>query len=353
VVDVQKLAKSCGFDPNKYLHSVALGEGQDVVAMNKMDLGHKDGHWVMLQNVHLMPRFLVELEKKLDQFSVEGSHPNFRLFLSSDPSDNIPIGILERSIKLTNEPPQGMKQNMKRAFTFFTKEDFEDKDLKIKTILFALCYFHSVMIERRKFGPKGWNMLYPFSLGDLRDSALVLQNYMDQNAASGKIPWDDLRYIFGAIMYGGHIVDDWDRIFCMAYLENLMKDSLFDEDEMLPYIEGKGLSFRCPQPMAYEKYIEYIESELQVESPLMLGMNPNAEIDFLTMQCNTLFKTLQELQPKDAAAGGDGGGTKQEKIQEFMHRVSEEVQLDNNKLNIDDIASKMSDDRGPYQNVFL
>mmetsp|Transcript_9657 Transcript_9657/g.9343 ORF Transcript_9657/g.9343 Transcript_9657/m.9343 type:complete len:86 (+) Transcript_9657:3-260(+) len=85
----------------------------------------------------------------------------------------------------------------------------------------------------------------------------------------------------------------------------------------------------------------------------MLGMNPNAEIDFLTMQCNTLFKTLQELQPKDAAAGGDGGGTKQEKIQEFMHRVSEEVQLDNNKLNIDDIASKMSDDRGPYQNVFL
>mmetsp|Transcript_22077 Transcript_22077/g.16483 ORF Transcript_22077/g.16483 Transcript_22077/m.16483 type:complete len:258 (-) Transcript_22077:222-995(-) len=257
-----------------------------------------------------MPKFLVELEKKLDQFAIEGSHPNFRLFLSSDPSNTIPIGILERSIKLTNEPPQGMKQNMKRAFTFFAKEEFEDKDPKIKTILFALCYFHSVMIERRKFGPKGWNMHYPFSLGDLRDSALVLQNYMDQNAASGKIPWDDLRYIFGDIMYGGHIVDDWDRIFCSAYLENLMKDSLLDEDELFPYIEGKGLSFRCPQPMAYEKYIEYLETELQVESPLMLGMNPNAEIDFLTNLCNTLFRTLQELQPKDAAGGGEGLGTK-------------------------------------------
>ena len=61
---------------------------------------------------------------------------------------------------------------MKRAFISFSKEDVEDKDPKIKTILFALCYFHSVMLERRKFGPKGWNMKYPFSAGDLRDSAL-------------------------------------------------------------------------------------------------------------------------------------------------------------------------------------
>ncbi len=36
-----------------------------------------------------------------------------------------------------------------------------------------------------------------------------------------------------------------------------------------------------------------------------------------------------------------------------MHRVNDEVQLDQNKLNIEDIASKMTDDRGPYQNVFL
>ena len=36
-----------------------------------------------------------------------------------------------------------------------------------------------------------------------------------------------------------------------------------------------------------------------------------------------------------------------------MHRVNDEVQLDGNKLNIEDIAGKMSDDRGPYQNVFL
>ncbi len=174
VKDVELLAKKNGIDPNKQLHTVALGQGQDIVAMNKLEIAHKEGHWVMLQNIHLMPRFLIELEKKLDIYAIEGSANNFRLYLSSDPSNEIPIGLLERSIKLTNEPPQGLKQNMKRAFTFFNKEEIEDKDPKIKTILFALCYFHTVMIERRKFGPKGWNMHYPFNMGDLRDSAIVL-----------------------------------------------------------------------------------------------------------------------------------------------------------------------------------
>lgn len=58
---------------------------------------------------------------------------------------------------------------------------------------------------------------------------------------------------------------------------------------------------------------------------------------------------MQELQPKDATGGGEGaGGSKQEKIQEFMHRVGDETQLDQNKLNIEDISGKMSDERGPY-----
>lgn len=356
VKDVEALARSQGIDPAKMLHTIALGQGQDVIANAKLDIGHKEGHWVMLQNIHLMPSFLVELEKKLDAFAAEGSNPSFRLFVSSDPSRSIPIGLLERCIKLTNEPPEGLKQNMKRAFTFFQKEEIEDKDPKIKTILFALCYFHSVMLERRKFGPKGWNMRYPFSVGDLRDSAIVLNNYMETNAASGKIPWDDLKYIFGDIMYGGHIVDDWDRILCSAYLDNLMNDGLLEDDEaeLFPYVEGKGVSFRCPAPLSHEKYLEHIETECPPETPLAFGLDPNAEIDFRTQQCLELFRVLQEAQPRGAGSGGGGGLTVQESIQAFMVRVNDETQLDSNKLNIDDIASKLGDDaRTPYQNAFL
>jgi dynein heavy chain len=47
-------------------------------------------------------------------------------------------------------------------------------------------------------------------------------------------------------MYGGHIVDDWDRILCAAYLDQLMNDLLLDEAELFPFIEGKNITFRCP-----------------------------------------------------------------------------------------------------------
>lgn len=70
---------------------------------------------------------------------------------------------------------------MMRAWTYFSRDEIEDKDPKVKQILFALCFFHSTVIERRRFGSIGWNMFYPFNIGDLRDSSLVLNKYMESN----------------------------------------------------------------------------------------------------------------------------------------------------------------------------
>lgn len=55
--------------------------------------------------------------------------------------------------------------------------------------------------------------------GDLTISVNVLYNYLEANS---KVPWEDLRYLFGEIMYGGHITDDWDRVLCRTYLEEFL-----------------------------------------------------------------------------------------------------------------------------------
>merc|ERR1712072_340703 len=68
------------------------------------------------------------------------------------------------------------------------------KQSEFKSIIFALCFFHSVMCERRKFGPMGWNRAYPYNPGDLKDSIAVANNYLEGGST---IPWDDLRYLFG------------------------------------------------------------------------------------------------------------------------------------------------------------
>lgn len=55
-----------------------------------------------------------------------------------------------------------------------------------------------------------------------------------------------------------------------------------EEAELFPFIEGKGITFKCPAPNVYEKYVEYIEQECPNDTPLAFGMDPNAEIDFRT-----------------------------------------------------------------------
>jgi len=348
--DLDNLAAKYGFVNGESYHNVSMGQGQDVIAMRNLEMAHRQGHWVVLNNVHLMPRWLIELEKKLDEFALEGSNKKFRLFLSSDAANSIPIGLLNRCIKITNEPPAGLKANIKRAFASLNKDSFEESDAKMKSILFGLCHFHAVMLERKQYGPMGFNMMYPFSIGDLRDSAVVLQNYME-NSGGGKIPWADLKYIFGEIMYGGHIVNDFDRKMCNTYLDFFMKDELLDETEMYPYNdEEKSLSFSCPAPTVYDKYLEHIETQLTQDTPIAFGLHPNAEIDFRTTQSNRILLTVLELQPRDASAG-EGAQTPEERAKEVTQDVLDKFM--EKRFDPEEVVRGMEDHPNPYQNVFL
>ena len=69
-------------------------------------------------------------------------------------------GLLARSLKLTNEPPSNLKDNVKRAVCHFDRDTFESMDNPSRGVLFGLCYFHALMLGRKKFGPIGFNSEY-------------------------------------------------------------------------------------------------------------------------------------------------------------------------------------------------
>nr|CAI5828905.1 unnamed protein product [Callosobruchus analis] len=76
--DVEKMGKKLGFIFDKgNFHSVSLGQGQEIVAENAMDVAAEQGHWVILQNIHLVQKWLATLEKKMEQCS-ESGHENYR-----------------------------------------------------------------------------------------------------------------------------------------------------------------------------------------------------------------------------------------------------------------------------------
>jgi dynein heavy chain len=356
VADVDKLASKLGKVKGDDYHNISLGQGQDVVAQERLEVGNRQGHWIFLNNVHLMPRWLPILEKKLDEYSINGTHPQFRIMLSSDPSDGIPVSVLDRCIKITSDPPSGLKANLKQAFASFSKETYEELEPRTKGILFGLCQFHAVLIERKKFGAKGYNMIYPFAIGDLVCSAAVLRNYME--SAPAKVPWADLRYLFGEIMYGGHIVNDFDRIQTNVYLDFYMKEDLLDEMPLYPYLEsgsstaGVGEPFKAPSTNSiYERVVEHIDETLKIETPVAFGLHPNAEIGFRTQTSEDLLRTILDLSAASSDTGGGGEASSQQGVCEA---IIQDV-LENFRDCKYDLVSIMGgiDELGPFQNVIL
>lgn len=200
------------------------------------------------------------------------------------------------------------------------------------------------------YGPLGYNMMYPFSLGDLRDSTVCLTNYMESNGG-GKIPWEDLKYLFGEIMYGGHIVNDFDRLMCNTYLDFYMKDGLLEETELYPYVEDEKASFKSPVPTTYERYLEHINTEITTDTPVAFGLHPNAEIDFRTQQSDSMFAILMELQPRDGG-GGDGGSNSPQSVAEAQVAKVMEGGIGEKVYDLEDIVRSL-EEQGPYQNVFV
>ncbi|XP_014887254.1 dynein axonemal heavy chain 9 isoform X4 [Poecilia latipinna] len=345
--DVEKHGKKMGytFDNNNF-HNVSLGQGQEVIAEQALDLAAREGHWVILQNIHLVARWLGTLEKLLEQFA-EGSHENFRVFVSAEPSSTrdshfIPQGILENSIKITNEPPTDMHANLHKALDNFNQESLDmcARENEFKSIWFSLCYFHAVVAERRKFGPQGWNRSYPFNTGDLTISINVLYNYLEANL---KVPYDDLRYLFGEIMYGGHITDDWDRHLCRTYLEEFIKPEMMEGEFFL------APGFPLPGNMDYNSYHQYVDDTLPAESPYLYGLHPNAEIGVLTQTSEKLFRTMLEMQPRDGGVGEGGGMTSEEKVRSVLEDILERLP---EQFDMAELLGK-AEERTPYQVVAL
>jgi dynein heavy chain len=112
--DIQALGVTMGFSPPTKFRFLAMGQGQAPKAEEMLTQGAQRGYWVLLQNTHLLIWWLKTLEKMLSQMTKP--HPDFRLWMTTDPTDNFPISILQRSLKVVTEPPDGLKLNMRASY---------------------------------------------------------------------------------------------------------------------------------------------------------------------------------------------------------------------------------------------
>ncbi|KAF5830265.1 dynein heavy chain, N-terminal region 2-domain-containing protein [Dunaliella salina] len=284
---------------------ISMGQGQGPKAAALISTARRLGSWVLLQNCHLAPSWMPALEKLREDIKPDTStHSDFRLWMTSMPSASFPVTILQDSVKMTNEPPAGLKANLRRSYALdpINSPDFFESCPQpgpFKALLFGLAFLHAVVQERRKFGPIGWNIPYGFDDGDLRISARQLHMYLSNSKG---VPFDALRYSIGECNYGGRVTDD--KVYGLHENANISKDisqtqELLDtllltggarnegesgqSDEALVAAMAKDILARLPPVFDVEKAqakfpVKYEESMNQVLCQEMLRFNRLIEV---------------------------------------------------------------------------
>lgn len=211
------------------------------------------------QNEPLQDTSFQSRRPTLDKEALRTSiHPDFRLLLTSTPCDYFPITILQNGVKLTNEPPKGIKANLLKTYYDFDGDILTSykgsQGQTWRKLLYAYSLFHAVVLERRKFGSLGWNILYDFSDSDLETNVQMLKIMLQENQEN--TPFYSLQYLTSQINYGGRVTDEWDRRTLSTIFDLFVNEKSVNQED---YEFTNSEEFKMVQ---FPEMTDYIEVRL-------------------------------------------------------------------------------------------
>lgn len=339
-------AQDMGFGEKKLM--LSLGQDQGKRASQMVDEGKKDGLWVYLQNCHVYVSWMSSLERLVENLKPDDTHVDFRLWLTSNPSPSFPVPVLQGGMKLTREPPKGLKANIRDSIhsldpavwnefngtvppTNAAGKDETELDaaaieaaVKLKAqqsrqenqwkrLVFSLAFFHALVQERRKFGALGWNIPYEWGPPDMAASVRTLRGALQETAATGDLPWTALQYTIGVLHYGGRVTDFLDGRCLGVLLNHIFQPTMFHSNARFDH-EGV---YRPLDSCSKEALLDYIDSLPVDESPELFGLHVNANIAFQAKDSTSVMQTLIEVQPRGASASA-GSKTSDEIVLELV-----------------------------------
>jgi dynein heavy chain len=320
------------------LERVSMGQGQEKKAHELVRNGLTTGGWVLLQNCHLGLKYLPVLEQVLTDLNKEEHDHHFRVWITSEPTPKFPINLLQMSIKVTDDPPTGIKASLLKSYSLISQEKFDQIETpEWRKLVYATCFLHATLIERKKFGALGWCVPYEFNQTDLDCALHFLAKYMYETD-NKKLSWSTVRYMICDVQYGGRVTDDYDRELLDKYGAKFYDNKLFNKEYQF------HTNYYCPDLPKVKDYREYVANKLPMfDPPEVFGLHSNAEIAFNSANAGTVLETIMNIQPKESSSGS--GETREDFVLKQVKTRLEELPPDYNIVYVKKRVKQLDKDR--------
>lgn len=237
--------------------------------------------------------------------------------MTSFPTPLFPVSILQNSVKMTMEPPSGLKANIIQTYESFDNQMLNDsaKPDAFKKLVFAFAFFHAIVQDRRKFGAIGWNISYAFTYEDFDVCRRQLKIFTDMYEV---IPYQVLIILGAEVNYGGRVTDDKDVRLITAILQRFVNEGTVENGYKF---SESGLYKTIPSG-SKEDYINYIQTLPLNPKPEAFGLHENAEIITNQNDCRNILELVLSIQPRTSSGGGK---SRDDIISEIAANIKEKV----------------------------
>ena len=301
VADMLAFAEASGMGAK--LESISLGQGQGPKAAKMIEKARESGGWVLLCNCHLSISWLPELERICEQMNPDDTDNNYRLWLTSMPTMQFPALLLQNGVKMTNEPPKGLRANVLGSMMKCDDRMLSDceKPEAYARLVFGFCFFHAVCQDRRKFGPIGWNIPYNFTPEDLTTNRRQLKYFLDN---FDEIPYTVLQFLGSRINYGGRVTDKKDKVLIDCLIKIFICEEVVVKGANY-HFSASGI-FHCPNASSQDEFLTYLRGLPIMTPPEVFGLHENCEITCAEAESMAMLGDIMALNAGGSSSSGGG-----------------------------------------------
>lgn len=259
---LEQLAKK--FNQELVVISMGTQEGVDI-ADRSINKAMQAGGWIMLQNIQMSPSWLTQLESKIRDKEPSELAKSFRIFLTcSLLSVDIPTGLIDLCKVVTIESQPEWKWLLLETYRSLESDIVSPTHARV---LFILSWYHTLVLERMKYVPFTFAKQHDLNDLDFYTAAKTVAKILDGQKV---VPWAEITYLVGEIIYGGKISNTKDAEYCKALATKLFSEKT--EQEGFNLVENDetnraGIVVSMPHGSSIESITQWIHDTVPEPVP--------------------------------------------------------------------------------------